>query len=124
MSSINFEYYCYRCGEKNTLALPCPNAPSYHHEELKCGACGDGTRVILSHCPSCGRYVYWINDLSIPDMVVGFARYMVHNVQSLIDRAATGGVEISIDTPDKYPISAECPCGTKFNVEIDIPDLD
>lgn len=124
MSEVNFEYYCYRCGAKNTLAIPCPKAPGYHHQELKCSACGDGTRVLLSHCPSCGRYVYWINDLSIPDMVVGFATYMTHSLQSLIDRAATENVALEMDTPDKYPINAECPCGTKFAVEIDIPDLD
>lgn len=122
--TINFEYYCYRCGTKNVLTLPCPNAPDYHHTELTCSSCGDGTRLILSHCPSCSRFVYWIDDMSIPDLVSGFARYMVHNMQTMIDKAAMQGATISIDTPDKYPINASCPCGAKFAVEIAIPDLD
>ena len=122
--TINFEYYCYRCGAKNELTLPCPTAPNYHHSELQCKSYGDGTRVLLSHCPSCTRFVYWINDLSIPDLVSGFARYMVHNMQSMIDKAAMQGATISIDTPNKYPINAACPCGANFAVEIDIPDLD
>ena len=122
--TINFEYYCYRCGAKNELSLPCPTAPDYHHSELQCQSCGDGTRVLLSHCPSCTRFVYWINDVSIPDLVSGFARYMVHNMQTMIDKAAMQGATISIDTPDKYPINAACPCGANFAVEIDIPDLD
>jgi len=122
--NINFEYYCYRCGAKNELSLPCPTAPNYHHTELQCQSCGDGTRVLLSHCPSCTRFVYWINDLSIPDLVSGFARYMVHNMQVMIDKAAMQGATISIDTPNKYPINAACPCGASFAVEIDIPDLD
>ncbi|MFW9844051.1 MAG: hypothetical protein ACFFEV_05725 [Candidatus Thorarchaeota archaeon] len=122
--TINFEYFCYRCGTKNTLELPCPNAPDYHHTELTCSSCGDGTRLILSHCPSCSRFVYWIDDMSIPDLVSGFAKYMVHNMQAMIDKAAMQGATISIDTPDKYPINASCPCGNKFAVEIAIPDLD
>ncbi len=122
--TINFEYYCYRCGTKNTLDLPCPNAPEYHHTELTCSSCGDGTRLILSHCPSCSRFVYWIDDMSIPDLVFGFAKYMVHNMQTMIDKAAMQGAVISIDTPDKYPINASCPCGAKFALEIAIPDLD
>ena len=122
--TINFEYYCYRCGAKNELALPCPTAPNYHHTELKCQRCGDGTRVLVSHCPSCTRFVYWINDLSIPDLVSGFAKYMVHNMQAMIDKAAMQGATISIDTPGKYPINAACPCGANFAVEMDIPDLD
>ena len=122
--TIDFEYYCYRCGTKNTLNLPCPNAPEYHHTELTCSSCGDGTRLILSHCPSCSRFVYWIDDMSIPDLVSGFARYMVHNMQTMIDKAAMQGASISIDTPDKYPINASCPCGAKFAVEMAIPDLD
>jgi len=122
--TINFEYYCYRCGTKNALDLPCPNAPEYHHTELTCSSCGDGTRLILSHCPSCSRFVYWIDDMSIPDLVSGFARYMIHNMQTMIDKAAMQGAIISIDTPDKYPINATCPCGAKFAVEIAIPDLD
>jgi len=122
--TINFEYYCYRCGTKNALDLLCPNAPEYHHTELTCSSCGDGTRLILSHCPSCSRFVYWIDDMSIPDLVSGFARYMIHNMQTMIDKAAMQGAIISIDTPDKYPINATCPCGAKFAVEIAIPDLD
>ncbi|TFG94157.1 hypothetical protein E4H12_15700 [Candidatus Thorarchaeota archaeon] len=122
--NINFEYYCYRCGTKNTLALPCPNAPDYHHTELTCSSCGDGTRLILSHCPSCSRFVYWIDDMSIPDLVSGFAKYMVHNMQTMIDKAAIQGATIGIDTPDKYPINSNYPCGAKFTVEISIPDLD
>ena len=122
--TINFEYYCYRCGTKNALTLPCPNAPEYHHTELTCSSCGDGTRLTLSHCPSCSRFVYWIDDMSIPDLVSGFAKYMVHNMQTMIDKAAIQGATISIDTPDKYPINASCPCGGKFAVEIEIPDLD
>jgi len=122
--TINFEYYCYRCGTKNALDLPCPNAPEYHHTELTCSSCGDGTRLILSHCPSCSRFVYWIDDMSIPDLVSGFAMYMIHNMQTMIDKAAMQGAIISIDTPDKYPINATCPCGAKFAVEIAIPDLD
>ncbi len=122
--TIDFEYYCYRCGTKNALNLPCPNAPEYHHTELTCSSCGDGTRLITSHCPSCSRFVYWIDDMSIPDLVSGFAKYMVHNMQTMIDKAAMQGATISIDTPDKYPINASCPCGAKFAVEMAIPDLD
>lgn len=62
--------------------------------------------------------------MSIPDTVNGFAKYMVHHMQALIDQAARQGASISIDTPDNYPISATCPCGTTFNVELPIPDLD
>lgn len=122
--TINFEYYCYRCGGKNDLTLPCPNAPEYHHTELKCKSCEDSTRLLLSHCPSCTRFVYWIDDMSIPDLVSGFAKYMVHNIQTMIDKAAMQGATIGIDTPAKYPINASCPCGAKFAVEIPIPDLD
>lgn len=122
--NINFEYYCYRCGSKNALTLPCPSAPDYHHTELQCKSCGDGTRLLLSHCPSCTRFVYWIDDMSIPDLVSGFAKYMVYNMQTMIDKAAMQGATIGIDTPDKYPINSNCPCGAKFTVEISIPDLD
>ena len=62
--------------------------------------------------------------MSIPDLVSGFGKYMVHNMQALIDRAAAQDVSISIDTPDNYPISATCPCGTTFTVELSIPDFD
>jgi len=62
--------------------------------------------------------------MSIPDLVSGFAKYMVHNMQAIIDKAAMQGATISIDTPDKYPINASCPCGAKFAVEMTIPDLD
>jgi hypothetical protein len=62
--------------------------------------------------------------MNIPDLVSGFARYMVHNMQSLIDKAAIQGAEISIDTPNIYPINATCPCGENLSVEIIIPDLD
>jgi len=62
--------------------------------------------------------------MSIPDLVRGFAKYMVHNMQALIDKAAIQGSTISIDTPEIYPIHATCPCGVKFAVEIPIPDLD
>lgn len=122
--NVNFEYYCYRCGAKNQCELPCPTAPDYHYSNLQCRNCGDGTRVILSHCPSCSRFIYWIDDISIPDLVIGFAKYMVHNMQTMIDKAALQGAVIEIDTPDKYPINAGCPCGERFTVEIAIPDLD
>lgn len=62
--------------------------------------------------------------MSIPALVQGFAKYMVHNMQTMIDKAAMQGATISIDTPSTYPISADCPCGQKFAVEIPIPDLD
>jgi hypothetical protein len=62
--------------------------------------------------------------MSIPDLVGGLARYMVHSMQALIDKAAMQGASISIDTPDIYPINATCPCGEKLSVEISIPDLD
>lgn len=62
--------------------------------------------------------------MSIPDLVTGFAKYMVHNMQTMIDRAAMQGAKLSIDTPDKYPINASCPCGERFSIEIPIPDLD
>jgi hypothetical protein len=42
--------------------------------------------------------------MSIPDLVSGFARYMVHSMQTMIDKAAMQGATIGIDTPDKYPI--------------------
>ena len=122
--NINFEYHCYRCGTKNTLTLPCPNAPEYHHAELQCRSCGDGTRVLLTHCPKCERFVYWIDDMSIPDLVTGFAKYMVHNMQVLIDQAAMQDATIGIDTPEIYPIHANCPCGENFSIDIKIPDLD
>jgi len=122
--NIIFEYFCYRCGTKNTLSLPCPTAPEYHHSELQCRSCGDATRVLLTHCPSCERFVYWIDDTSIPDLLVGFAKYMVHSMQTLIDKAAMQNAIISIDTPDVYPIYAKCPCGKDFSVDIKIPDLD
>ncbi|MFX0108151.1 MAG: hypothetical protein ACFE7R_07700 [Candidatus Hodarchaeota archaeon] len=81
---------------------------------------------MLSHCPNpeCTHYVYWINDISVPDIVKSFANYMTTNMQAMIDRAAIQGANISIDTPDIFPIPAICPCGTEFNVEIRIPDLD
>ena len=119
-----FSYFCYRCGGENRLSLPMPNAPKYHHTNLTCTNCGDGTNILVSHCPSCTRYVYWINDMAIPDLIAGFAKYMVHNMQALIDKAAMQGATISIDTPDIYPINATCPCGEKLSVEIAIPDLD
>ncbi|MFW9974466.1 MAG: hypothetical protein ACFFDQ_04240 [Candidatus Thorarchaeota archaeon] len=119
-----FSYFCYRCGKENRLELPMPNAPEYHHALLDCESCGDKTNIIVSHCPICTRYVYWINDISIPDLVASFAKYMVHNMQALIDKAAIQGASISIDTPDKYPINATCPCGEQISVEISIPDLD
>jgi len=122
--NVNFDYYCYRCGTKNQRVLPCPIAPDYHFSDLQCRSCGDGTRVILSHCPSCSRFIYWIDDVSIPDLVIGFAKYMVHNMQTMIDKAALQGAVIEIDTHDKYPINASCPCGERFAVEISIPDLD
>ncbi len=122
--NINFEYHCYRCGTKNVLTLPCPNAPDYHHAELQCKSCGDGTRVILTHCPGCDRFVYWIDDMSIPELVTGFAKYMVYNMQVLIDKAAMQNATIGIDTPNVYPIQANCPCGQEFSVDIKIPDLD
>jgi hypothetical protein len=122
--TANFEYYCYRCGSKNQSMLPCPTAPEYHHSDLQCRNCGDTTKVILTHCPSCSRYIFWIDDMSIPDLVTGFARYMVHNMQTMIDRAAMQGATLGIDTPDKYPINASCPCGERFSIEIPIPDLD
>ncbi len=62
--------------------------------------------------------------MSIPELVGGFAKYMVHNMQALIDKAAIQGASISIDTPDIYPINATCPCGEQISVEISIPDLD
>ena len=62
--------------------------------------------------------------MSIPDLVSGFGKYMVHNMQALIDRAATQNVSIRVDTPDNYPINATCLCGTTFTVELSIPDLD
>ncbi|MBD3408014.1 MAG: hypothetical protein GF411_17980 [Candidatus Lokiarchaeota archaeon] len=123
--SVDFTYYCYRCGGKNTLNLPAPNAPAYHHQDLTCNNCGDGTRVLVSHCPNCSnQYVYWIDDLHIPNLVQGFAKYMVHNMQAMIDKAAQQGARISIDTPEKFPINAACPCGAKFSIDIEIPDLD
>ncbi len=62
--------------------------------------------------------------MSIPELVTGFARYMVHNMQTMIDQAALQGATLEIDTQDKYPISANCPCGEKVKIEIPIPDLD
>ncbi len=123
---VQFMYYCYRCGVKNQIELPAPDAPEYYHADVKCRKCKDATRVILSSCPNqdCNRFVYWINDISIPDLVTGFAKYMVQNMQIMIDKAAQQGARIGIDTPDKYPINATCPCGTQFAVEINIPDLD
>lgn len=119
-----FTYFCYRCGTKNVLDLELPTAPDYHHLDVECTNCGDGTHAILSKCPKCSRYVYWINDLSIPEVVDGFSRYMVHRLQVLIDQAAQHGVRLSIDTPDNYPLNATCPCGERFAIEIPIPDLD
>ena len=78
---VNFEYYCYRCGAKNQITLPCPTAPEFHHLDLQCRSCGDGTRVILSHCPSCSTFIYWIDDMSIPELVTGFAA-----VASILDK--------------------------------------
>ncbi|MFX1484714.1 MAG: hypothetical protein ACFFCP_16175 [Promethearchaeota archaeon] len=122
--SEDFTYHCYRCGALNQVDLPKPIAPEYYHSSLTCGNCGDRTHVLISHCPNCNRYVYFIDDVSIPDTVKGFARYMVHHMQALIDQAAVKGTSISIDTPDNYPISATCPCGATFSIEIPIPDLD
>ena len=122
--SNDFIYHCYRCGAKNQYDLPKPIAPDYHHASLTCMSCGDDTNVLLSHCPNCHRYVFWINDMSIPDTVSGFAKYMVHHMQALIDQAARQGVSVSIDTPDNYPITTTCPCGTTFDVKLPIPDLD
>ena len=127
MPDVDFEYHCYRCGEKNSLpGTSCPIAPDYHHLDVTCSNCGDSTRVLLSHCPNpdCGRYVFWVNDMSIPELVQNFARYMVHNMQAMIDQAALKGVKITMDTPSEYPINATCPCGTQFSVHIPIPDLD
>lgn len=126
MNMVNFSYYCYRCGTENKLPLPAPDAPDYHHADLTCSNCGDATRVLLASCPNpdCKQFVFWINDISIPDIVIGFAKYMVHNMQTMIDKAALQGAEISMDTPDKYPINASCPCGNEFSVDITIPDLD
>jgi hypothetical protein len=45
-------------------------------------------------------------------------------MQTMIDRAAMQGATLGIDTPDKYPINASCPCGERFSIEIPIPDLD
>jgi transcription elongation factor Elf1 len=120
----DFTYYCYRCGGKNSLDVEIPKAPDYHHQEIACSSCGDSTRVILAGCPDCEKYVYWINDLNIPSLVNGFAKYMVHNMQAMIDRAAQQGARISIDTPEQYPINATCPCGARFAVELEMPDLD
>ncbi len=120
----DFTYYCYRCGGKNSLDVEIPNAPDCHHQEITCSSCGDRTRVLLAGCPDCEKYVYWINDLNIPNLVNGFAKYMVHSMQTMIDRAAQQGARISIDTPEKYPIKATCPCGARFAVELMIPDLD
>ncbi len=120
----DFTYYCYRCGGKNSLDVEIPKAPDYHHQEIMCSSCGDSTRVILAGCPDCEKYVFWINDLNIPGLVNGFAKYMVHNMQAMIDRAAQQGARISIDTPEQYPINATCPCGARFAVELEMPDLD
>lgn len=122
--SDDFIYHCYRYGSKTDLDLPKPKAPDYYHASITCKKCADSTHVLISHCPNCDRYVYWIDDMSIPDLVSGFAKYMVHHMQRLIDQAARQGAIINIDTPDNYPISASCPCGTTFNVELPIPDLD
>lgn len=62
--------------------------------------------------------------MSIPEIVTGFAKYMVHHMQTMIDKAAVQGAILEIDTIDKYPISASCPCGEKLTIEIPIPDLD
>ena len=121
--NVDFTYYCYRCGNKNALNLPCPAAPDFHHTDLICSSCKDKTRVLLSHCPSCERYVYWINDLSIPALVKGFSEYMVRNMQTMIDRAAQQGARINIDTTESFSINASCPCGNDFSVEIPIADL-
>ena len=126
MSDVGFTYFCYRCGGKNELQLPAPIAPDFSHTDLTCKHCGDGTRVMLSHCPnpSCTHFVYWINDISIPELVKGFAKYMTTNMQAMIDRAAIQGANISIDTTDKFTVPAGCPCGARFEIEIPIPDLD
>jgi hypothetical protein len=120
---VSFNYYCYRCGHLNELEIPAPKAPDYHHQELTCKQCGDGTHVLLSHCPNCERFVYWIDDMNIPDLVRGFSKYMVHHMQVMIDQAAHQGARISVDTAEKFPIVAGCPCGTQFQVEILIEDL-
>jgi argonaute-like protein implicated in RNA metabolism and viral defense len=94
--------------------------------DLTCESCGDATHVLLSACPneSCDSFVYWINDLAIPKLVKTFAKYFVHNMQTVIDRAAVQGIEIGIDTTDNFPLNASCSCGSRFAVEISIPDLD
>jgi transcription elongation factor Elf1 len=121
-----FEYYCYRCGHHNSIQTEIPEAPGYNHESLACESCGDETHVLLSACPSksCDSFVYWINDLAIPQLVKTFAKYFVHNTQTVIDRAAMKGIEIGIDTTDNFPLNASCSCGSRFTVEISIPDLD
>jgi hypothetical protein len=123
VTNVNFTYYCYRCGAKNDLQVPAPNAPEYHHQELTCSSCGDGTHLLISHCPNCERYVYWIDDMNIPDLVQGFSKYMVHHMQVMIDQAAHQGASISVDTAETFPIVAGCPCGEQFKVEIKIEDL-
>lgn len=122
---VNFTYYCYLCGTKNSLELPAPDAPDYHHADLKCSECGNSKHVLLSSCPGeeCNRYVYWINDISVPSLVTGFAEYMVQKIQKLIDSAAEQGVKIGISTPKTFPINAKCPCGSELTVEIEICDL-
>ena len=120
---VDFEYYCYRCGTQNKLEIPALKAPDYHHQELACTSCGDTTHALLSHCPNCERYVFWIDDMSIPDLVQGFSKYMVHHMQVMIDQAAHQGAKISVDTAETFPIVAGCPCGSQFQVEIKIPDL-
>lgn len=121
-----FQYYCYRCGSPNKIEVDIPKAPDYAHVPVMCSSCGDGTNVLLSSCPveRCGGFVFWINDLAIPDLVHKFARYFVHNIQTLIDRAAMKGFNVGIDTTDKFPLNARCSCGTIFQIEIAIPDTD
>ncbi len=61
--------------------------------------------------------------MSIPSLVQGFSKYMVHHMQVMIDQAAHQGASISVDTAEKFPIVAACPCGEQFQVEIVIEDL-
>ena len=108
-----FQYHCYRCGGHNAIQIDIPKGPDYAHTGLQCKHCGDGTHVLLSACPSetCEGYVYWINDFAIPDMIKSLARYFVHNLQTVIDKAAMKGFNIGIDTTEKFTLNAGCSCG-------------
>lgn len=121
---VNFTYYCYLCGTKNSLKLPAPEAPENHHADLKCEKCGNNTQVLTSSYPGeeCNRYLYWINDSSVPSLVTGFAEYMIQNMQKLIDSAAEQCVKIGIETPNTFPIHAKRSCGSELTVEIEVCD--